>query len=175
MIANTFRRPAGRRLPRWRRPELTLVWIDSREAQVVRDHAGEPSIERVMSDVPPHHRSTGHVRFDASSRHGGAALTSGEPRRLEHMSQFVRRVARRLPLQSDVLVIGPGTVRDRLSSQLRGQDKRSGVRRDISCEPAARLTRRQLVARYRRSMGAELRRRTPPVRRRRRSQSEREA
>ena len=175
MIANTFRRPAGRRLPRWRRPELTLVWIDSREAQVVRDHAGEPSIERLMSDVPPHHRSTGHVRFDPSSRHGGAALTSGEPRRLEHMSQFVRRVARGLPLQSDVLVIGPGTVRNRLSSQLRRQDTRSGVQRAISCEPADRLTRRQLVARYRRSIGAELRRRTVPMRRRRQSPPERKA
>jgi hypothetical protein len=108
-------------------------------------------------------------------RHGGAALTSGEPRRLEHLTKFVRRVARRLPLRSDVVVIGPGTVRDRLTSQLRRQDTRSGLKRDISCEPAARLTRGQLVARYRRAMGAQLHRRTPPIHRRRRRPTERTA
>ncbi len=52
----------------------------------------------MRSDVPAHHRATGHVRHDAAVRPGGGApKAAGEPHRLEHLAQFVDDVANRLP------------------------------------------------------------------------------
>jgi hypothetical protein len=67
-----------------RHPALTLVWIDAREAVVVRWVAGTSVVERIESDVPAHHRATGHVRHDPNVRHGGGGVsqTAGEPHRL---------------------------------------------------------------------------------------------
>ena len=53
-----------------------LVWIDSHEAIVVRWEDDQARIERVTSQVPDHHKSTGHVRHDPAVRHvvdGGPA------------------------------------------------------------------------------------------------------
>jgi hypothetical protein len=48
-----------------RRPS-TLVWIDSREAIIVRWLDGTARLERLESEVPAHHRATGHVRQHAT-------------------------------------------------------------------------------------------------------------
>ena len=63
-----------------------LVWID-REHAVLARWEGGPRVERVVSDVPPRHESTGHVRFDPSMRHGGggAAQDKIERDRLGHL------------------------------------------------------------------------------------------
>ena len=48
----------------------TLVRIDAREAVIVRLEGGRAHIERVESDVPAHHRATGHVRRRLSESDG---------------------------------------------------------------------------------------------------------
>lgn len=40
---------------------VTLVWIDAREAILVRRVDGASRYDRVESEVPAHHRATGHV------------------------------------------------------------------------------------------------------------------
>lgn len=94
----------------------TLVWIDAREAVIVRWQHDRPRLERVESEVPAHHRATGHVRHDPGVRHGGGGppQTAGEPHRLEHLDRFVEQIANRLPPGDDLLILGPGTVRERL-------------------------------------------------------------
>ncbi len=140
----------------------TLVWIDAREAVIVRLQGKRASLERVESDVPAHHRSTGHVRHDPGVRHGGGGppQTAGEPHRLEHLGRFVEQVARQLPEDDDLVILGPGTVREHLEHRVRELDERHGRSRGISCEAAARLTDPQLIARLRHEVGADLRRRT---------------
>jgi len=138
-----------------------LIWIDAREALVVRWRDNTATIERLRSDVPGHRRSTGHVRRDPAVRHGGgASQMADEPRRLEHLARFLERVAGRLPAGSDVLVLGPGTVHERLAQMIRTLDRRHRNVRAVTSEAAAQLTRRQLVARLRHAMGDEPRRRT---------------
>lgn len=64
----------------------TFVWIDSRGAVIVRWQDDRPRLERVASEVPAHHRATGHVRHDPGVRHGGGPpQTAAAPPRLGHL------------------------------------------------------------------------------------------
>jgi hypothetical protein len=137
---------------------VTVVWIDAREARIVR--SGGEEIERLESEVPAHHRSTGHVRHDPLVRHGGGgrAQTAGEPHRLEHLARFLDQVIERLPPEDDLLVLGPGTVRVHLLRRLRLADHGRGMRRRIVSEPAHPVTDRQLLARSRVLAGEPARR-----------------
>ena len=98
---------------------LTLVWIDAREAALASWAAGEVALDRLESDVPSHHKSTGHVGHDPSIRHGGGGgrQTAGEPHRQEHLDRFVAMVAARLAEADAVAIIGPGPVREHLEDR----------------------------------------------------------
>lgn len=139
----------------------TLVWIDAREAVIVRLQADRGRIERVASEVPGHHRSTGHVRHDPGVRHGGGGPQSaGEPHRIEHLDRFVADIADRLAADDALLVLGPGTVHERLARQLTAGDRVHGRRREIACETSSPMTDRQLIARLRGHAGVAARRRS---------------
>ena len=140
----------------------TLVWIDAREAVIVRWQDDRARIQRVESDVPAHHRATGHVRHDPEIRHGGGGSPpdAGEPRRLEHLGRFVVDIANRLAPDDDLLIIGPGTVHERLDRHVQESDRHRGRHRNIACEASRPLTDRQLIARLRAFAGVETRRRT---------------
>jgi hypothetical protein len=159
----TFMTPASRNptMQVETRPS-TLVWIDSREAIIVRWQNGSAEVGRVESEVPAHRRATGHVRHDPTFRHGGGGSpqTAGEPHRLEHLKRFVAQVANRLQPGDDLLILGPGTVHERLQRHLAHSDSHHGRHRDIASGDSARLTDRQLIARLRAFAGAETRRRT---------------
>lgn len=139
---------------------LALVWIDARRAIVMRLVDGEASIERVESSVPVHARAIGHVRHDPAIRHGGGrSQTAPDDHRLEHLARLVDAVVARLPAGSDVLIVGPGTVRERLARRVRALDRHAGRSRAITCRACAGMTDRQLVAVLRSAAGI------PPTRR----------
>ena len=140
--------------------DKTLVWLDSRDAVIARWVDGSPQLERLHSNVPAHRRSAGHVRRDPSIRPGGGggAKSSGEPRRLEHLARFLDSVVERLP-SDDLVLLGPGTVRERLRSRLRKGDSRHGLTRTIEAERRGPRTKRQLIAELRRLVGRAPRRR----------------
>jgi hypothetical protein len=131
-------------------PATTLVWIDSQEAIIVTWSDGA-ALERVHSDVPGRHRSTGHVRIDPSVRHGGGGALPelAERVRRARLSEFVDDVALRLPPADDVVVIGPGLVRARLARSVQAADRRLGRHRLVESMAADRLTEQELVARAR--------------------------
>jgi hypothetical protein len=139
--------------------DCTLVWIDTREAVIVRWQGGAAAIERHHSDVPPHHKGTGHVRYDPAVQHGGGAPhDTGEQRRLEHLARFVETIANLVPPDDELVILGPGTVRDRLEQRIRETDRHASRTRGVTCQAAGRLTDRQLMARVRRLAGADERR-----------------
>ena len=141
--------------------DCTLVWIDAREAVIARWHSGEVQLERLHSDVPSHHKATGHVRYDPAVGHGGVApKDAGEQRRLEHLSRFVDTVATLVPPDDELVILGPGTVRDRLEDRIRETDRHASRTRGVTCQAAPRLTDRQLVVRLRHAAGVDERRRT---------------
>jgi hypothetical protein len=137
-----------------------LVWIDTREALIARWLEDAPVLERLESDVPAHHKSTGLVRFNPAVRHGGGGRPqeAGEPHRLEHLAQFVKGVGERLDAAQEIVVIGPGTVREHLVGHLHDLDDARNRIRPITTEAAPRLTRRQLIARLRQLVHEEPRR-----------------
>lgn len=149
--------PVGRRGSAGIAKQLaTLVWMDSREALVVRWDGVAARVDRIESEVPAHHRSTGHVRHDPMVRHGGGGpvQSAGDPHRLEHLARFVDAVAERLPVDGDLFVIGPGTVHEKLARHVHESDAHQKIARQIRCERSARATRRQLIARLREAVGA---------------------
>jgi len=137
----------------------TLVWIDAREAVVVSWLEDRAQVERFVSDVPDHHKSTGHVRHDPGCHGGGAPQTAGESRREEHLNRFVELVAARLPADDDLLILGPGTTRERLERRVQALDRHHPFHRTVTTEPSAPRTDRQLVAIVRHLAGADPERR----------------
>ena len=144
-------------------PATTLVWIDSEEAIIVR-WADRATLERIRSDVPGRHRSTGPIRLDPSTRHGGGAgPDAAERARRARLSAFIHDVAGHLPPDGDVLVVGPGMVRERLERDIRADDRRLGRHRHVHAAPAERLTEEELVARVRELAGEAPKRRGLPM------------
>jgi hypothetical protein len=141
---------------------LLVVWIDAREAILVRWADGAASVERLRSDVPAHRRATGNVRHRPDIRHGGGGTpqTAGEPRRLEHLERFVESVMARVAPGEDVLCLGPGTVHERLARQISERNRQRHLDRCVRSEASSRQTRAQLIAGLRRAVGEEPRRHT---------------
>jgi hypothetical protein len=141
----------------------TLVWLDAHEATIVSGGDGEIVIDHIESDVPDHHRSTGHVRHDPGAAHSGlgaAPRSAGETHRQEHLDRYLRLVADRLPVADDLTILGPGTVREHLADLVRGSDRRHHRVRTVVSQASDRRTDRQLVARLSREAGVEPRKRT---------------
>jgi hypothetical protein len=134
----------------------TMVWIDAHEAIVLHWLDGAAHVERLVSDVPDHRKSTGHVRHDAN-RHGGGGSpqNAGEPRREEHLSRFIEHVTGRLPADDDVLILGPGTVREHLERRVREHDQHLLHPRTVQSRASGPRTERQLIAQLRHVVGDE--------------------
>ena len=138
-----------------RRRGVTVVWVDSREARLIHVEPAEPArtplvrVERLESDVPVHHHSTGHVRIHPPGRHGGGGAVEDriEDARNEHLRAFVEDVAARVDPDWDVEVVGPGTVHERLTRALRAEDRRHHRGRVVSTAASRPLSDAQLVAR----------------------------
>lgn len=139
-----------------------IVWIDADQAVLAR-WDGESRIERIASDVPAHHESTGHVRFDPSVRHGGggAAQDKIERDRAGHLRAYLTDVAKMIGPYENVEILGPGTVREELARLLRGDDLEHGRHRVVDTAASPPLTDRQLIARLRDRMGEPAPRRRP--------------
>lgn len=143
-------------------PGQTLVWVDSESATVVHWRNEEPIIEHLESDVPAHHRSTGHVRHNPSIRHGGGGgvpQTADEAHRHEHLERFLETVSQAIPELDDVEIIGPAETHEKLAALVREQDRRHSRSRLVDSAAATRMTEPQLIARIRAFAGEAPRRR----------------
>jgi hypothetical protein len=128
---------------------------------IVRWRDGSASVARIESDVPPHHRDSPHTRHDDTHYDdSGEPAEGGESRRLEHLARFVRVVVSRLPAEDDLVVLGPGTVREDLERGIRTDDRLHHRSRKVQMAPSERITERQMIARARSFAG------DPPPRRR---------
>jgi hypothetical protein len=132
---------------------VTLAWIDSRQAHIVHWRNGQAQVAHLESDVPAHRTETGFTPQDAIEGH-----------RLEHLARFVKQVAAQLPPGDDLLLIGPGTVREHLANEVAEQDAQHHNKRRVACRAAGPLTVPQLVATLRHEIGDEPPRK--PIRRR---------
>ncbi len=132
----------------------TLVWIDSRQAVIVR-WDGAARFIRLESDVPAHRRSTGHVAHNPMIRQGGGGgrQEAGERHRLEHLHRFISQVEARLAPDDEIEILGPGTVRERLAHLVETNDRHRGRPHRVCTHPTGPLTEAQLVALLREAAG----------------------
>ena len=137
---------------------FALVWIDSDRAKILRWH-GRVVTEKLVSDVPPHVRSTAHVRHDPRVRHGGSGRgqDDAERRRNEHLRTFLRTVADRLREDARIEILGTGTVGERLAALLTRQAARRHSPPSVEAFHSMPLTPRQLAARLRQRLGLDRR------------------
>jgi hypothetical protein len=133
----------------------TLVWVDAADAIIVR-WDGAAGIEWLVSEVPSHRRSGGHVGHDPTLRTMGSPPS--DRHRLEHLREYLRRVAERIEPTDDVEVIGPGTAREHLAAIIGEDDRIHHRQREVGTARSRRLSVPQLVARVRASAGASARR-----------------
>jgi len=110
----------------------TLVWIDAREAIVVSWLEDRAQVERLA----------------ASPSDSGEATCPDDPTR------FVDEVAEHLPLDDDLLILGPSPIRDRLELRVHELDKHRRHRRAIAASSSAPQAQRQLLAQLRHSQEA---------------------
>ncbi len=77
------------------------------------------------------------------------------------MRTFFDEVARALPADDDLLLVGDGEVVDHFADHVRAEDERHGHHRRIAVEKSGPLTDRQLLARLRAFAGSPARRTLP--------------
>ena len=131
----------------------TIVWLDARGARIVRWAEG-PVIDEVPAEIPVHHRSTGHVRYDPSSRHGGSGPRAArDGRREEHLRAVLQAIADHLPPDESLELIGPGTLHARLAELVGQLDQRHGSTRQIESRHCGPMTDPQLIERLRLRLG----------------------
>jgi len=136
-----------RRAPREPERPRALIWIDTREAIIVRWEDEQARIDRVTSEVPDQHKSMGHVRHDPAVRHGGGRSQAAEAsRREEYLHRFLKDVVHRVPAATDLTVLGPGSIHEHLVKLIRAEDLERGDRRVALGRRSSRMTDRQLVA-----------------------------
>jgi hypothetical protein len=131
----------------------TGIWISANSATVLRWSQEVSVRHRIVSTVPGHHRSTGRP---PTEKH-----PAGEGHRDEHMRTFFDEVARALPADDDLLLVGDGEVVDHFADHVRAEDERHGHHRRIAVEKSGPLTDRQLLARLRAFAGSPARRTLP--------------
>jgi hypothetical protein len=136
-----------------------VVWIDSDGARILR-WRGRVRSEKIISNVEQHVRGTLHVRHDPRVRHGGSGSGQDEAqrRRIEHMRAFLARVAARLDRDTDIEILGTGTMGGRLATLLRHETASRSPAPTIVVKRSAPLSPRQLVAHLRERVGHPARR-----------------
>ena len=141
----------------------SVVWIDADKATVWRWHDGEDSLlQRLVSEVPAHHKSTGHIGEAGGERHGGSGPRSGqEGHRREHLRVFLSQVERILPPDDDLLLLGDGVVVEYLAVRLHSDNVKHRRERRLEVAHSGPLSDPQLVARLRAFAGDPAPRRLP--------------
>ena len=121
---------------------VTGVWVSAASASVVRWGPDEGTLldERIESDVPSHHRSTG--------RPPTANRPAREGNREEHLRAFFVKIMALIPAGDDLLLIGDGEVVEHLATKMRAQHS-GHDHRFIEVERSAPMTGPQMLARVR--------------------------
>jgi hypothetical protein len=119
-------------------PHATAVWLSAASASVLVWTDSAARQLNIESSVPGRHRSTGH----APTAHRPA----GEGHQDEHMRAYFAEIARVLPADDDLLLLGDGEVVGHFAQKVRADDAAHGRRRRVEVERSAPLTDGQLRA-----------------------------
>ena len=134
-------------------PRTTGVWISANSASMLRWSPELTVRHRIDSTVPGRHRSTGRP---PTEEHQG-----GEGHRDEHMRTFLDQVAKAVPVDDELLLMGDGEVVEHFADLIRTDDAKHSRDRRIRVEKTGPITERQLLARIRAFAGSPAKRCLP--------------
>jgi len=119
------------------------LWIDHRQAVIVRLTDGVQKTRRIMSDMEK------HVRFS-----GGAETNSAEDQRdrrfAGHLHKYYEKVASSVRDAVSILILGPGEAKLELKTCLENEAFSGRV---VVIETADKMTDRQIAAKVRQHFG----------------------
>jgi hypothetical protein len=130
----------------------TGTWITAHSATILCWSPEVTARHRIDSTVPDRHRSTGRAPTDRGGDDG---------RRDEHMRAFFDDVARALPADDDLLLVGDGEVVEHFAARVRADDEVHGLVRRVEVTRSEPITDAQLIARIRAFAGSPPRRVIP--------------
>jgi hypothetical protein len=131
----------------------TGVWMTAQSATVLCWSPKLTERHLIDSTVPGRHRATGRAPTEEHP--------DSESHRDEHMRTFFEQVARVLPIDDDLLLVGDGEVIDHFAASVRSNDDRHGRARRVEVQKSGPITERQLVARIREFAGTPAKRYMP--------------
>jgi hypothetical protein len=123
----------------------TGAWISAHAATILCWSPEVTARFHVDSTVPDRHRSTGRAPTDRAGDDG---------RRDEHLRTFFEAVARALPADDDLLLVGDGEVVDHFAVRIRGEDEAQGRVRRVEVAKSGPISDAQLIARIRAFAGS---------------------
>jgi stalled ribosome rescue protein Dom34 len=105
------------------------VWIDQRQARIVRLDDDEVTLHTIDSDVEREPKSLGH----AGGVPAGGKTPSSEPRHLEHRREqefkaFFSDVIKAVSKADELVIIGPGMTRTHLSKRMQEEGLDARIR-----------------------------------------------
>jgi hypothetical protein len=135
------------------------IWIDHRQAVMVRLEGDQAAVETVRSDVEPKVRMAGGSRSKVPyGPQDIASESQRDRRRAKYLQEFYREVVARIGDVDALVVLGPGEAKRELLSALQDSPRHGKISTQL--ETADKLSQPQLIARVREYFGVALARRT---------------
>jgi hypothetical protein len=132
----------------------TGVWISASSATILRWGPEGVSVrERIDSQVPGRHRSTGRPPTEEHP--------AGEGHRDEHLRAFFAQISAAVAADDDLLLVGDGEVVDHFAQQMQVHDRSRSATRRVEVEKSGPMTEPQLLARIRTFAGSPAKRILP--------------
>jgi hypothetical protein len=122
------------------------VWIDRRQAILVRLGHGTESIVRMESNVDERRRRTGERTRPFKGRNDMVSENKVQARWRQTLSRYIREVARVLRDADRVFILGPGRAKQELYKELLACGEGEKI---VGFETTEQLTQRQLLAKVR--------------------------
>lgn len=132
------------------------IWLDHREAIIVKLKDDSYTVDRIESEVESRHRSTGGTRGQRPFNHRSVnSAARSDRRRHNEWQHHYQHILSRMPKSGSVLLLGPGPAK----TEFLGYLNELGVNgiKIVGVEGTRRLTLGQLVARIKTTFGVETR------------------
>jgi hypothetical protein len=123
------------------------VWIDQRNAFIVRPSSKNCDVVEILSDVESHRKSTGGKAKSEPYMHesGPSSASHREHATQNALNKYLSEVATHLVGETNILLLGPGKAKQKLRNLLiEGNDHHKES--DISLKASETMTQSQLKA-----------------------------
>jgi stalled ribosome rescue protein Dom34 len=129
------------------------IWLNHREATIIKFQNGEISVDHVESDAERRSRSTGGVRGQRPFIHRSVnSAARADKKRHNAWQEHYAEILKCMPKSGEVLILGSGPAKKEFAGYLR--DHNQSKIKIVAIEPTGRLTQKQLLAKVKSAFAA---------------------